>query len=88
MMFALLGIGAAIFAWLEWRRPDQRNRAARTVAACLATSALVLIGYFRFDPVEQTRKSDTEAVLFTQGATFRSRQRRLTVCDSHFPGVA
>jgi hypothetical protein len=70
MMFALLGIGAAIFAWLEWRRPDQRNRAARTVAACLATSALVLIGYFRFDPVEQTRKSDTEAVLFTQGATF------------------
>ena len=72
MMFAVAAIGAAIFAWLEWRRPDQRNRAARVVAACLATSALVLVGYFTSKPTERMRKSDTEAVLFTQGATIPS----------------
>jgi hypothetical protein len=48
----------------------------------------VLIGYFRLHPVEQARKSDTEAVLLTQGGRSRPRQRRRTVCDLHFPGVA
>ena len=69
MMFLLAAAGAMIFAWLEWRRRDARNRALRIAAVCVATCALALLGYFRASGESSAPNAETEAVLLTQGAT-------------------
>ena len=69
MMFLLAAAGAIVFAWLEWRRRDARNRALRIAAVCVATCALALLGYFRASGGSSAPNVETEAVLLTQGAT-------------------
>jgi hypothetical protein len=68
MIFLLAAISAIVFAWLEWRRPDERNRARRIVAVCVATCALALLGLFRASASASAPNVETEAVLLTQGA--------------------
>ena len=68
MMFFLAAVGAMVFAWLEWRRSDARNRAWRLAAVCVATLALALLGYFRASGSPSAPNVETEAVLLTRGA--------------------
>ena len=68
MIFLLAAVGAMVFAWLEWRRRDERNRAWRIAAVCVATGALALLGLFTASASPSSPNAETEAVLLTEGA--------------------
>ena len=65
LVLALAVIGASLLAIVEWRRGNQRNRAARVLASVIAAAALCLLGIDRMRADEQAREIVREAVLWT-----------------------
>ena len=66
VLIALVAAGA--LAAVEWRRRDERHRAARIAASVAAVTALGLLGVYRFAAHEQRTAPLTEAVLWTERA--------------------
>jgi hypothetical protein len=68
-MIVLFAVAAAaLLAYAEWRRADQRQRSARMAASVLAVAALAAWGMQRHPPDSRPRREPAAALLVTKGA--------------------
>ena len=75
-------VAAGALAALEWRRRDERHRAARIAASVAAATALVLLGAYRIAAHEPSTPAATEAALWTANAAETALENATS--DAHF----